>query len=73
MHTFTRPSEKLVYAKREAVGGTCPECDGQALAAYRVLSDGGWWDVVKCGDCLASVERNPAPPFGSFVHLSSAV
>jgi transcription elongation factor Elf1 len=73
MHTFTRPSEKFVHAKREPVDGTCPECGGQTLSAYRVLSDGGWWDVVKCSNCLESVERNPAPPFGSFVPLSQAV
>jgi hypothetical protein len=34
-----------------------------------VLGDGGWFDVRKCQACLASVSREPAPPFGSYVPL----
>ena len=39
------------------------------LAEYRVLSEGGWWDVRKCQSCLASVSREPAPLFGVFTPL----
>jgi hypothetical protein len=44
-----------------------------ALAEYRVLSDGGWWDVQKCQECLTSVRRTPGPMFGSYVPLGLAV
>ena len=44
---------------REAVDGTCPACGAAALARYPVLSEGGWFEVVKCQSCLYSVERRP--------------
>jgi hypothetical protein len=69
MHTFQRPTEKHLSVERRPVEGTCPECGAAELAEYRVLSDGGWFDVQKCQRCLASVKREPAPPFGSYVPL----
>jgi hypothetical protein len=53
------------------VAGTCPECGAQALASYRVMSEGGWWLVVKCGRCLHSVSREPGPLLGAFVPLGA--
>ena len=44
---------------RESVGGTCPECRGTELQRYPVVSDGGWFMVVKCQGCLHSVSREP--------------
>jgi hypothetical protein len=38
-----------------------------------VLSEGGWWDVVKCQRCLCSVERNPGPLLGGIQMLVEAV
>ena len=40
-----------------------------SLAEYRVLSEGGWFDVRKCQGCLESVSREQAPPFGSYTPL----
>ena len=68
-HTFQRPTEQYLSVERLPVDGACPECGAEALAAYRVLSDGGWFDVRKCQRCLASASREPAPPFGSYVPL----
>ena len=48
MHTFPRPEQTHLTVEREPVEGACPECGAAALAAYRVLSEGGWWDVRKC-------------------------
>jgi hypothetical protein len=31
-----------------------------------VLTEGGWWSVVKCQQCLTSLSREPGPLFGSF-------
>jgi hypothetical protein len=62
---FVRPETSVVAATRTDVPGKCPECARETLAEYRVLSEGGWWDVIKCRDCLASVERRPGPLLGA--------
>ena len=46
-------------AEREPVAGDCPECGMPKLQAYKVLSNGGWYSVVKCESCLCSVSREP--------------
>jgi hypothetical protein len=69
MHTFPRPTEPHLSVERHPADGACPECGAEQLAEYRVLGDGGWFDVRKCQACLASVSREPAPPFGSYVPL----
>jgi hypothetical protein len=58
-----------VSVERRPVEGACPECGASALASYPVLSENGWWDVVKCQECLASVTREPGPLFGVYVPL----
>jgi hypothetical protein len=68
-HSFQRPAERHLAVERRHVDGSCPECGALALAEYRVLSDGGWFDVRKCQQCLASVTREPAPAYGSYVPL----
>lgn len=72
-HSFPRPSEPYVSVERRAVDGTCPECGATALAAYPVLSENGWWDVVKCQSCLCSISREPGPLFGVYVPLGLQV
>ena len=57
MDSFPRPTEQSLYEKKKKVNSMCPECGSRHIAAYRVLTDGGWWDVVKCQDCLYSLER----------------
>jgi hypothetical protein len=66
VHSFPRPQEPHLVAARAPAQGTCPECGSDQLADYRVLSEGGWWDVRKCQSCLHSLNRTPAPPFGSY-------
>ena len=68
-HSFQRPTERHLHVERTHLEGSCPECGAQELAAYRVLSDGGFFHVQKCQRCLHSLEREPAPPFGSYVPL----
>jgi endogenous inhibitor of DNA gyrase (YacG/DUF329 family) len=53
------------------VPGACPECGAESLARYRVMSEGGWWLVVKCAQCLHSVSREPGPMLGAFVPLGA--
>ena len=61
---FIRPNAPTVAVTPAPVPGNCPACAAPALAAYRVLSEGGWWDVVKCRECLTSVERRRGPLLG---------
>lgn len=60
-----RPATPTVEAQRLSVEGACPSCGTEALQRYRVLSEGGWWEVVKCGHCLHSLSRDPGPLFGT--------
>ena len=62
--TSRGPSRSICTSQRTPAEGTCRECGKAELATYRVLSDGGWWDVCKCQSCLASVSRERAPMFG---------
>jgi vanillate/4-hydroxybenzoate decarboxylase subunit D len=56
---------------REPVAGSCPQCGAEALAAYPVLSEGGWFRVTKCVACLHSVSRERWTLLGP-VRLTSA-
>ena len=69
MHTFPRPTETHLSVERTPVAGACPACGAESLAEYRVLAEGGWWDVRKCTSCLHSVSREPGPLLGSYVPL----
>lgn len=73
MHTFPRPTEDRLFVQREPVEATCSACGSHDIAAYRALSEGGWWQVVKCQDCLRSLDRTPASPLGSYVPLGTTV
>lgn len=61
---YPRPQEKTLAVEREPVDGACPECGARVLQRYPVLSEGGWFDVVKCQECLCSVERTKGPLLG---------
>ena len=71
MHNHPRPATPTVTAPRTAAPGRCPACGAEHLAEYRVISEGGWWQVTKCQDCLASLKREPGPMFGAFVPLGA--
>ena len=47
----------------------CVELGARELAEYPVFSEGGWWNVRKCQRCLASLERERGPLFGSYMPL----
>jgi hypothetical protein len=73
MHTFPRPEQTHLTVEREPVEGVCPACGARALASYRVLGEGGLWDVVKCQECLTSVSRERAPRLGSLTPLGLTI
>ena len=70
MRPFVRPSEEFLFVERVPVDGECPECGGRDLARYPVLTEGGWWDVTKCQDCLARIETKRGSRLGSMSLLS---
>ena len=69
MWTFPRPEQLTLSVTREPVAGACPECGADDLATYPVMSEGGWWNVTKCQQCLASVDRQKGPRLGSYTPL----
>lgn len=68
-----RPTDTTLFVERQNVDGACPECGQERLQAYPVLSEGGWFDVVKCANCLHSVERTPGPKLGPIELLSDQI
>jgi hypothetical protein len=72
-YTFPRSEEPYLYVSREPVDGDCPKCGQSDLKRYPVLSEGGWWDVVKCQHCLHSVSRERGPRLGSIEILSDTL
>ena len=58
---------------REPVPGRCPTCGAEQLQRYPVLSDGGWFLVVKCQQCLHSLSREPWQRLGTVVRLEDVL
>jgi vanillate/4-hydroxybenzoate decarboxylase subunit D len=73
MQTYPRPEERHVSVPRQDVEGECPECGAAELKSYPVLSEGGWWNVTKCQNCLCSVDREAGPLLGAIHLLTEAV
>ena len=69
MPSYPRPATPTVEVPRTPVAGRCLACDAQELAAYRVMSEGGWWNVVKCQRCLVALTRERGPLLGAFTPL----
>jgi vanillate/4-hydroxybenzoate decarboxylase subunit D len=69
MWSFPRPATETLSVEREPVEGECPQCGSDRLAKYPVVSEGGWWDVVKCQECLVSVSRTRGARLGSYTPL----
>jgi vanillate/4-hydroxybenzoate decarboxylase subunit D len=73
MQSYPRPDTLRVYVDKVDADGTCPECGADELKSYPVLSEGGWWDVTKCQQCLHSVSREPGPLLGGISMLVDAI
>ncbi|HVU72871.1 MAG TPA: hypothetical protein VHE83_07905 [Mycobacteriales bacterium] len=55
--------------ERELVAGRCTACGQERLERYPVLSEGGWFLVVKCQACLASERRDRWNRLGHVVRM----
>lgn len=73
MLAYPRPDSPHVSVPRAEVEGECPACGGDSLERYPVLSEGGWWEVLKCQGCLHSVSRERGSRLGAIHPLSDAV
>ncbi|SDG81914.1 hypothetical protein SAMN04489810_1379 [Microbacterium pygmaeum] len=62
-----------LYAERTRVEGVCPQCGTGELARYPVNSEGGWFMVVKCQECLHSVSREPWNRLGPIALLVDTI
>ncbi|HLH70017.1 MAG TPA: hypothetical protein VKY90_13585 [Candidatus Dormibacteraeota bacterium] len=69
MSSYPRPAELTLSVEREPVAGACPGCGAERLRRYPVLSEGGWFQVVKCQECLRSVSREPWSRLGPITLL----
>ncbi|MEM7467201.1 MAG: hypothetical protein AAF387_09980 [Pseudomonadota bacterium] len=54
---YQRPNEPEPVQKREPIDGECHACGAEDLMRYPVLSEGGWYMVIKCQSCLYSQSR----------------
>jgi hypothetical protein len=56
---YPRPETLTISQDREPVEGVCAVCGAERLSRYPVLSEGGWFLVVRCAGCLTCREREP--------------
>ena len=71
--SFPRPTEVAPVQAREAVAGQCTACGAESLQRYPVLSEGGWYMVVKCGKCLHSMSRDKWHRLGHVRLMTDAI
>ena len=57
---------------KQPVSGACPICAAEALGRYPVVTEGGWFMVVKCQRCLHSVSREPWNRLGYVTRLENS-
>ncbi len=70
---YARPDDAAPVQAREPIEGACESCGAEALARYPVLSEGGWFMVVKCQQCLASASREPWTRLGYVTLATDAI
>jgi transposase-like protein len=66
-------NEETPVLDRTPVDGACPRCGAAELRRYPVVSEGGWFQVVKCQDCLHSVSREHWALLGPLAMLSDSI
>ncbi|MEX2482732.1 MAG: hypothetical protein WD928_17890 [Gammaproteobacteria bacterium] len=71
--SFPRPQDPAPVQAREAVAGACKSCGAETLARYPVLSEGGWYMVVKCQACLRSHSREKWARLGHVSLMTDAL
>ncbi len=62
--TAERQTQDGIVVERTPVEGRCRACGAEDLRGYPVLSEGGWWTVVRCQSCLTCASRERWAPLG---------
>lgn len=70
MNEHSNTTSPPLFLERQPVEGSCPRCGAEELRSYPVNSEGGWFDVVKCQECLGTVSRERGPLLGPIKLLS---
>lgn len=55
---FPPSQEDVSHVKREPVDRTCPHCNSDDVAAYPTLRYKGWFEVVRCQECLEILDED---------------
>ena len=63
----------LPTVERELLPGRCDACGREELHRYPVLSEGGWFMVVKCAACLVSQRRDRWNRLGYVVRMEDVL
>lgn len=71
--SFPRPADPAPVQAREPVAGRCDACGAEALMRYPLLSEGGWYLVTKCQQCLGSNAREKWHRLGHVTLLTDAL
>lgn len=71
--SFPRPSDPAPVQAREPVQGSCEACGAASLARYPVLSEGGWYMVVKCQACLHAQSREKWTRLGHVTLITDSI
>jgi ribosomal protein L44E len=71
--SFPRPVDPTPVQAREPIDGKCNECGAARLMRYPVLSEGGWYMVVKCQECLYSQSREKWTRLGHVTLITDAI
>lgn len=71
--SFPRPREAAPVQYREPVAGECNACGASALMRYPVLSEGGWYMVNKCQQCLPSQSREKWTRLGHVTLITDSI
>jgi vanillate/4-hydroxybenzoate decarboxylase subunit D len=56
--------------ERTPVDGECPTCGAHDLHTYPVLSEGGWWAVLRCQSCFTCATRERWAPLGYVTRMT---
>jgi hypothetical protein len=73
MSDSSRTTSPPLTFERSAADGSCPVCAAEDLATYPVNSEGGWFTVVKCQQCLHSLSRERWTLLGPIQLLSDSL
>lgn len=55
---FPPSGETESHVERESVDRTCPSCGSNDVARYPTLRFKGWFEIVRCQECMELLEED---------------